>query len=126
MSKSIPPVPGAVLRHKVLNRLKIRQADLARAMGISAVRMNQIVKGKAPITPEMALRLERATNTDAEYWLSLQINLYLHRERRRLARQLEGLQPLAGTRVIRIGSDRSALAQWTMENARAAEASRSE
>ena len=108
---TVPPLPGTVLRHKVLSRLKMRQSDLARAMGISTVRMNQIVKGKAPITPEMALRLERVTGTHAKYWLTLQTEFELHRWRRRLARRLKDLQPLPDSPLIRIGPDRSARVQ---------------
>lgn len=92
--KIIPPLPGSLVRHKILKPLKIRQADLAKAMGMSTVRINHIVNGRAPITPETALRLARVTNTAAEYWLALQTEFDLHRTRRRLARTLEGLQPL--------------------------------
>ena len=90
----VPTMPGAVVRHQILKRLGIRQSDLARAMGISTVRVNHIVMGKAPITVEAALRLGKATNTDPEYWLALQTAYSLHRARRRLARTLEKLRPL--------------------------------
>ncbi len=90
----VPTLPGAVLRHQILKRLAIRQADLAHAMGVSTVRINHIVMGKAPITVEMALRLGKVTNTAPEYWLALQTEYSLHHARRRHARMLEKLQPL--------------------------------
>jgi addiction module HigA family antidote len=119
----VPPLPGAVLRHKVLSRLKMRQADLARAMGVSTVRVNHIVNGKAPITPEMALRLERATNTDAAYWLALQMEFSLCRARRRLALELQKLQPVPGSPLLRLKPDRSAIAQSAIDIVRPGEAS---
>jgi addiction module HigA family antidote len=86
-----PPPPGLVLRHKILNRSKVRQADLARAMGVSRVRLSQILNGHAPISVEMALRLAHVTGTEAEYWLTLQMEFGLFRARSRLAVTLEAL-----------------------------------
>lgn len=90
----VPPLPGSVLRHQILNRMRLKQAELARAMGVSAVRINHIVNGKAPITPSMALRLAHATNTEAEYWLSLQASFDLFEARERLSGTLEQLPKL--------------------------------
>jgi len=90
-----PPLPGSIIRHKVVSRMGIRQSDLARAMGISTVRLNQIINGHAPITPETALRLGKVTGTAAEDWLSLQSDFDLFQARVRLGEQLESLPPLA-------------------------------
>jgi addiction module HigA family antidote len=86
--QTFPPAPGSVLRRK-LTELRLRQSDLARSMGVSAVRINQIINGRAPITPEMSLRLGAVTSTPAEYWLGLQRDFDLFRARRRLGSELE-------------------------------------
>jgi len=91
--RTVPPHPGSILRHQVVNRLKIRQADFARAMGITTVRLNQILNGRAPITPGMALRIARVTNTAPEYWLGLQGKFDLHVAKKRLAVTLAALEP---------------------------------
>jgi len=79
----------------------LRQSDLARAMGISTVRLNQIINGHAPITPEMALRLGKVTGTEPEYWLSLQSDLDLFDARVRLGERLDSLPTLASTCPMR-------------------------
>jgi addiction module HigA family antidote len=88
---SIPPAPGSILRHQIIDRMGIKQAALADAVGISKVRINQIINGRAPITPEMAVRLGTVTGTVPEYWLGLQSEFYLFNARRRLENQLETL-----------------------------------
>lgn len=92
--RSFPPLPGSIIRHRIINAMGIRQADLAAAMGISKVRVNQIINGHAPITPEMALRLATVTATEPDYWLRLQSDFDLHQTRRRLAGLLETLPRL--------------------------------
>ena len=89
-----PPKPGVVLRQRILARTGITQAQLARGMGISAVRLSQILNGHAPISTEMALRLESVTNVAAEEWRSLQVEYDLYETRRRLAGTLDELPQL--------------------------------
>jgi addiction module HigA family antidote len=91
-----PPLPGSVLKEQILKPLGIKQADLARAMGVSKPRIHYVVNGRSPITVELALRLGRVTNTTPEYWLALQSEFDLHRARNRLAVTLASLRPLVG------------------------------
>ena len=76
-----PPLPGSVLRLEVLAGRQRTQSHLARAMGISSVRVHQIVHGKARITADVAVRLGEATATDPAYWLGLQSRYDLYRAR---------------------------------------------
>ena len=46
--------------------------ELARRIGVSYPRVNEIVKGKRGITPDTALRLARLFNMYDEFWLGLQ------------------------------------------------------
>jgi antitoxin HigA-1 len=92
-----PPAPGHLIRHQVLKKFSLRQADLAAAMGVSKVRLNLIINGKAPVTPEMALRLAKVTATDAEYWLRLQLDHQLHRVRARLGAEIDRLAVIINT-----------------------------
>jgi addiction module HigA family antidote len=64
-------------------------------MGISQVRVFQILAGRAPISPETAVRLAHATGTDADYWLTLQRQYDLHRAKVRLAPKLGSLPRLS-------------------------------
>ena len=93
--RTYPPLPGSIVRRKIIDAMRVRQADLAEAMGVSKVRINQIINGHAPITPEMALRLGTVTATEPEYWLRLQSDFELFEARRRLAPLLETLRRLS-------------------------------
>jgi addiction module HigA family antidote len=84
-------MPGDVIRWRILERMKIRQSDLARAMGVSTVRLNHIVNGKAPITPAMAIRLGHAVGEEPRYWLCLQAEYDLYRAGERLGDTLDKL-----------------------------------
>lgn len=63
--------PGEFLR-EILDELSLTQAALARALGISPVRVSRLLQGARPVTAEMALRLGRALGQSPRYWLSFQ------------------------------------------------------
>ncbi|MBL8501034.1 MAG: HigA family addiction module antidote protein [Nitrosomonas sp.] len=63
--------PGEYLR-ETLTELNISQAEFARAIGVSAMRISHIVKGARPVTAELALLIGRALNQSPQYWLNLQ------------------------------------------------------
>ena len=60
--------------------LGVSQAQLARHLGISVVRLNEIVKGKRGITAETALLLAQAFGTTPQFWTNLQATWELSRE----------------------------------------------
>ena len=93
----MPPLPGSVIRYEVLKGMHVTQATLARATGVSTVRINQIINGKAPISPDMAIRLGHATSRDAEKWLALQRDYDLFQAERRLKPVLKKLPKLLET-----------------------------
>jgi addiction module HigA family antidote len=59
--------PGDTLR-SVLSELGMTQADLALRTGLSTKHVNQVIHGAAPISPETALLLEKATAVPARFW----------------------------------------------------------
>jgi addiction module HigA family antidote len=63
--------PGETLK-ETLEHLGIGQADLARRTGLSTKHINQVVQGTAPLSPETALLLERATGMPAGLWNALE------------------------------------------------------
>ncbi|MCY3891912.1 MAG: HigA family addiction module antitoxin [Acidimicrobiaceae bacterium] len=54
------------------------QAELASRMGLSIEHINQIAKGRAPVTTETALGLERITRVPAAFWNNLELNYRAH------------------------------------------------
>ena len=74
MSKLIPPPhPGETIREDILKPLGMSVNQLAKALGITAARLNDIVRGRRGITADTALRLARYLGTSAEFWLGLQL-----------------------------------------------------
>ena len=67
-----PITPGEVLREDFVEPLKLKQDDLARALGVHRTTVNEILNGRRAVTPDMALRLGHAFRTTPEYWLNLQ------------------------------------------------------
>jgi len=66
--------PGEVLQYEFLEPLEISQAELARHLGVTNQRINELVKGKRGVTPETAWLLAKAFNTTPEFWMNLQTN----------------------------------------------------
>ena len=65
--------PGETLQ-EYLDSRGMSQVDLARRLGLATKTVNEIIKGKAPITPETALALESVFGTPARFWISLEAN----------------------------------------------------
>jgi len=80
-----PPHPGESLREDVLVPLGLTVTETAKALGVSRKTLSEIVNGKSPITPDIAVRLERAFgNPPAAMWLRLQAAYDLRRAALRL------------------------------------------
>jgi addiction module HigA family antidote len=72
-----PNAPGEILRHEFLEPLGLSQKELAQALGITRVRLSEILRGRRAITPDTAFRLGRFFDTTAEFWLGLQTDIDL-------------------------------------------------
>jgi addiction module HigA family antidote len=84
MSKPIPPPhPGKTIRADVLEPLGMSVNQLAKALAVTATRLNDIVRGRRGITADTALRLARYLGTSAEVWLNLQLEYDLRKARAR-------------------------------------------
>ncbi|MCX7056072.1 MAG: HigA family addiction module antitoxin [Pseudomonadota bacterium] len=76
-----PQHPGQFLDSRFLQPLSLSQEGLAKALGVSRRRVNEIVNGRRGLTPDTALRLARYFGTGPELWLHLQAAWDLHRAR---------------------------------------------
>lgn len=68
----LPTHPGEMLLEEFLKPLGVSQTEFAERIGVSYVRLNAVINGRRGVTPDTALRLERATGMDADFWLDLQ------------------------------------------------------
>ena len=66
--------PGEVLLEEFLRPLEMTQAAAARALGMSTVRVNELVRGKRGVTADTALRLAQLFKTTPQFWMHMQAN----------------------------------------------------
>ena len=86
--------PGRFL-HEILEELNLSQAGLARAIGVSAMRISHVTKGTRPVTAELALLLGQAFGQSPQYWLNLQAAYDLKTAEASLGKQLKAVPELA-------------------------------
>jgi addiction module HigA family antidote len=72
-----PTPPGEILRYEFLEPLGLKQRELAEALGITRVRLSEIIRGRRAVTPDTALRLACFFDTTPEFWLGLQTDVSL-------------------------------------------------
>lgn len=68
----MPPIHPGEFIQEILEDHGMSQAALARAIGVSPMRISHVVRGERPVTAELALRFGRAFGQDAQYWINLQ------------------------------------------------------
>jgi addiction module HigA family antidote len=68
-----PPHPGQSVRFDCLEPLGLSVTEGARVLGVTRQTLNNLVNGKSGISPEMAVRLDKAFGGGAETWLRMQI-----------------------------------------------------
>ncbi len=74
MDNSLSPIhPGEVLLEDFMKPLGLTQYRLAHDIGVTPIRISQIVNGKRSISVDTAMRLARYFGTSAAVWLRLQV-----------------------------------------------------
>jgi addiction module HigA family antidote len=86
------PHPGELLREDVLVPLRIEITEAADRLGMSRTALSRVVNGRAGISPDLAVRLERAGVSTARFWMTLQANYELSLARKREQPNVRPLQ----------------------------------
>ena len=95
MKKAHAPIhPGEILLEEFIKPFGVSQYEVAKVVGVSPRRINEIVLGKRSISPDTALRLARAFDVSDRYFLNLQARYDLEVAAERLSNVLEGIRPL--------------------------------
>ena len=68
-----PPPPGLSVRRDCLEPLGLSVTEGAAVLGVTRQALNNLVNGNAGISPEMAVRLDKAFGGGAETWLRMQM-----------------------------------------------------
>ena len=67
-----PPHPGEFIRDEILNELGLSVSEAANVLGVRRATLSDLVNGNAALSPEMALRVEKAFGVDMEMLLRMQ------------------------------------------------------
>jgi antitoxin HigA-1 len=67
-----PPHPGAFIREEILDELHLSVSEAADVLGVRRATLSDLVNGNATLSPEMALRIEKAFGVDMEMLLRMQ------------------------------------------------------
>jgi addiction module HigA family antidote len=84
MEMKNPPHPGELIGDN-LAELGVSISLAAKGLGITRQQLHNLIAGRSGITPEMAVRLEKAIGSTADTWLRMQMNYDLAQVRKRAA-----------------------------------------
>jgi addiction module HigA family antidote len=87
--------PGEILLEEFLKPMGITAYRLAKEIGVSQTRVSQIINMNRGISAETALRLGRFFGMSAEFWLGLQYNYELKKNKRSLQKELDKIKTCA-------------------------------
>ena len=95
MKRLNPVHPGEILKHDFMEPLGLSSNALAKAIGVTPARINEIVRERRGITAETALRLAQYFGTDAQSWMNLQHHYELEVAEQAIGHEIASIQPLA-------------------------------
>ncbi len=96
MTMKNPPHPGLSVRHDCLEPLGLSVTEAAKKLGVSRKQLSDIVNRHSGISPEMAIRLDKAFGGGADTWVRLQAAYDLAQAMRHAGRiKVERLTPAA-------------------------------
>jgi addiction module HigA family antidote len=81
-----PTRPGEILLHEFLKPLHMTQSLAAKQLGMTAIRLNAVIRGRTGITADTALRFAKFTKTSPQFWMQLQNAVDLFRAQRDMAK----------------------------------------
>ena len=89
-----PTHPGEIIREDCVNALGLTVTATAKGLHISRQSLSELLNGRAGVSAEMAIRLEKAGWSTADTWLRLQAQYDLWQARQNESRIL--VEPFAG------------------------------
>ncbi|MCY3954339.1 MAG: HigA family addiction module antitoxin [bacterium] len=101
MTMKNPPHPGRSIRDNCLVPLGLTVTEAANVLGVARHTLSRVLNGHAAISPDMAIRLEKAGWSSAEFWLRRQTTYDLAQARRLEERiRVEPYQPMGAAQAI--------------------------
>jgi len=90
-----PTHPGEMLREDFLPEYELTVSELATAVGVSRQSINELLRERRALSPEMALRLGRLFGNSAEFWLNAQRALDLWKAEQAIHEDIQRIKPLS-------------------------------
>ena len=90
-----PTHPGEMLREDFMPDYRLTVIALSRALGVSRQTVNEILRERRAVSPEMALRLARVFGNSPEFWLNAQRAVDLWDAGRSLGQTIRRIMPLS-------------------------------
>jgi addiction module HigA family antidote len=90
-----PTHPGEMLREDFLPDYGLTVSALAAAIGVSRQSVNELLRGRRAVSPEMALRLAKLFGNSAEFWLNGQRALDLWDAAQAIQDDVAGIKTLS-------------------------------
>jgi len=88
-----PPHPGRIVRQECIEPLGLTVTDAAKHLRVTRQALNNLVNGRAGISPDMAIRLSKAFGSSLEVWLGLQLDYDL----------VQAIKRTASLKISRLG-----------------------
>ena len=95
VKNGLPAIHPGEFLSEILSEMGLSQAEFARAIGVSPMRISHVIKGDRPVTAELALLFGRAFNQTPQYWLNLQASYDLKIAKASIGKRLAGIHALA-------------------------------
>lgn len=95
MAKRLAPIhPGEQLLEEFMLPLGLSSNALARAIGVTPARVNEIVRHRRGVTADTALRLARYFNTSVQFWMNLQVQYDIQCAEDEIGDSLRKIKPI--------------------------------
>lgn len=89
-----PTHPGEMLREDFLPDYGLTVSSFAKAIGVSRQTVNELLRERRAVSPEMALRLARLFGNTPEFWLNAQRAVDLWGAAKAIKKKIERINPL--------------------------------
>ena len=86
MSMKNPPHPGGVIRRQVVEPLGLSVTEAAGVLGVTRQALSLLLNERTDLSPEMALRIEKAFGPKMDHLMRMQLAFDLARQRQREGR----------------------------------------
>ena len=83
MAMKNPPHPGELIRTEIIDALGLNVSQAAEVLKVRRATLSDLLNAKAALSPDMALRIEKAFGTDMDHLLRMQVAYDVAQSRRR-------------------------------------------